>query len=66
MKEIVYIEVTTTDPDFNLALEEYVFEHMPRDKEYFLTWRNDNAIIIGRHQNTLAEINENNFAQENT
>ncbi len=57
MKEIVYIEVTTTDPAFNLALEEYVFEHMPRDKEYFLTWQNDNAIIIGRHQNTLAEIN---------
>ena len=58
MKEIVYIQVATTDPAFNLALEEYVFEHMPRDKEYFLTWQNDNAIIVGRHQNTLAEINE--------
>ncbi|MBE6917300.1 MAG: lipoate--protein ligase [Ruminococcaceae bacterium] len=58
MKKIVYIEVGTTDPTFNLALEEYVFEHMPRENEYFLTWRNDNAIIIGRHQNTVAEINE--------
>ena len=58
MTKTVYIEVTTTDPDFNLALEEYVFEKMPRDREYFLTWRNDNAIIIGRHQNTAAEINE--------
>ena len=58
MKEIVYIEVETLDPGFNLALEEYVFEHMSRDKEYFLTWRNDNAIIVGRHQNTAAEINE--------
>lgn len=58
MKNIVYIEVETLDPTFNLALEEYVFEHMPRENEYFLTWRNDNAIIIGRHQNTAAEINE--------
>lgn len=58
MKKTVYIEVMTTDPDFNLALEEYVFEKMPRDREYFLTWRNDNAIIVGRHQNTGAEINE--------
>ena len=57
MKKTVYIEVTTTDPTFNLALEEYVFERMPRDREYFITWRNDNAIIIGRHQNTLSEIN---------
>lgn len=58
MKKTVYIEVTTTDPAFNLALEEYVFEKMPRNREYFLTWRNDNAIIIGRHQNTAAEVNE--------
>jgi len=58
MKQTVYIEAPTTDPDFNLALEEYVFNHMPRDKEYLLTWQNDNAIIIGRHQNTLSEIDE--------
>ena len=58
MKKTIYIEVNTTDPAFNLALEEYVFEKMPKDREYFLTWRNDNAIIVGRHQNTAAEINE--------
>ena len=60
---MTYIEVHTTDPAFNLALEEYVFTKMPQDREYFLTWRNDNAIIIGRHQNTRAEIN-GDFVQE--
>ncbi|MBE6934535.1 MAG: lipoate--protein ligase [Ruminococcaceae bacterium] len=65
MKKTVYIEVTTTSPSFNLALEEYVFEKMPRDREYFLTWRNDNAIIIGRHQNTEAEINEDYVREKN-
>lgn len=65
MKKTVYIEILTTDPAFNLALEEYVFEKMPRDREYFLTWRNDNAIIIGRHQNTAAEINEEYVKEKN-
>ena len=65
MKKTVYIEVSTTDPTFNLALEEYVFEKMPRDRGYFLTWRNENAIIIGRHQNTAAEINEEFVKEKN-
>lgn len=65
MKKTVYIEVSTTDPAFNLALEEYVFEQMPKDREYFLTWRNDNAIIVGRHQNTAAEINEEFVKEKN-
>ncbi len=53
-----YIHVTTTDPTWNLALEQYVFDELPRDKSYFILWQNRNAVIIGRHQNTLAEINE--------
>lgn len=65
MNKTAYIEVSTTDPTFNLALEEYVFEKMPRDREYFLTWRNDNAIIVGRHQNTAAEINEEFVKEKN-
>ncbi|MCW5864113.1 MAG: lipoate--protein ligase [Anaerolineae bacterium] len=43
-----------TDPYFNLAAEEYVMEHFPQD--CFMLWRNAPAIIVGRHQNTLAEI----------
>ena len=57
MNRIVFIEAFTTDPTFNLAMEEYFFEAMPRDRSYFMTWQNDNAIIIGKHQNTLSEIN---------
>lgn len=51
------IDVPTTDPAFNLALEQYVFDALPRDRSWFMLWRNDNAIVIGRYQNTLAEIN---------
>lgn len=52
-----FIDVTTTDPAFNLALEQYVFDDLPRDRAWFLLWQNRRAVIIGRHQNTLAEIN---------
>ena len=36
MKQMVLIDVRTLDPDHNLALEEYVFTSMPRDKEYLI------------------------------
>lgn len=44
-----------TEPYFNLAAEEYVLKNFKRD--CFMLWRDDNAIIVGKHQNTLAEIN---------
>lgn len=51
-----------TDPYFNLAAEEYVMDHFDRD--CFMLWRNAPAIIVGRHQNTLAEINVD-YVREN-
>ena len=53
-----YLDLTTTDPAWNLAVEEYVFDRLPKDRMYVMLWQNDHAIIIGKHQNTLAEINE--------
>lgn len=44
-----------TDPYFNIAAEEYVLKHFRRD--CFMLWRNEPCIIVGKHQNTLAEIN---------
>lgn len=45
----------STDPYFNIATDEFIFKHLKED--CFMLWRNDNAIIVGKHQNTLAEIN---------
>jgi len=52
-----YIESPGNDPHFNLALEQYVFDQLDKDSEYFMLWQNDNAIIVGKHQNTVGEIN---------
>lgn len=51
-----YLESDSTDPTFNLALEQLVFDRLDRRHEYFMLWRNDNAIIVGKHQNTAGEI----------
>lgn len=44
-----------TDPWFNLAAEEYLLKTF--DQDCFMLWRNEPAIIIGKHQNAFAEIN---------
>ena len=59
-----YLNLKTTDPAFNLAVEEYVFDYLPKDRMYVMLWQNDNAIIIGKNQNTLAEINESYVKQQ--
>ena len=59
-----YINLNTTEPDFNLAAEQYVFDKLPKDRNYFMLWQNSNAIIIGKFQNTLSEINEK-YVREN-
>ena len=46
-----------TDPYFNLAAEEYLFKEFSED--IFMLWQSEPAVIVGKHQNTLAEINYN-------
>lgn len=43
-------------PPFNIASEEYLIKNFEDD--IFLLYINDPTIIIGKHQNTLAEINK--------
>lgn len=45
----------STDPYFNIAAEEYLFKNSVDD--IFLLYRNEPSIIVGKHQNTLSEIN---------
>lgn len=54
---MIYIENNCTDPSYNLAFEEYVFMKMEFDEPVLLLWQNAPAVIVGRYQNTLEEIN---------
>lgn len=52
-----YLESPSTDPAYNLALEQVVFDRVGAERPCVMLWRNANAIIVGKHQNTLTEIN---------
>lgn len=56
------IRNNSTNPYFNLAAEEYFFSNF--GENIFMLWRNDNTIVVGKHQNTLSEINYE-FVKEN-
>jgi len=50
-----------TAPAFNLAAEEWLLHNSP--ESLFMVWRNAPAVIVGRHQNTAAEI-DHDFVRE--
>ena len=52
------IENDVTKPEYNLALEEYLCRLAGRDgREFFLLWRNEPSVIVGRFQDVPAEVN---------
>lgn len=59
------IHLKNTDPYFCLAAEEYLLKNFSED--IFMLWQSERAVVVGKHQNLLAEINypfvrENNIA----
>jgi len=52
-----YIETNSTNPYYNLACEELVLTTKLKG-DYLMLWQNDNTIVIGQNQNTIAEINQ--------
>lgn len=52
-----YIKNDSTDPRYNLALEEYAFKNLDLKDDYVILWRNEPSVIIGKNQCTLEEIN---------
>ncbi|MDD4452557.1 MAG: lipoate--protein ligase [Proteiniphilum sp.] len=61
---MIYIVNQSNKPDFNIALEEYCFKQMTQFDKVFILWINEPSIIVGKNQNTHAEINEK-YVQEN-
>ena len=46
---------SSTDAYFNLAVEEFLLKNL--EDNVFMLWKNEPSVIVGRFQNSLAEIN---------
>ena len=56
MEQVSFFQNDSTDPYFNQAFEEYIFENY-KEGTILLLWRNTPAVICGNYQNIFAEIN---------
>ena len=52
-----YLLNSSTDPYFNMALDEFCLENIVMDEPYFYLWRNRPSVIIGLNQNAYSEVN---------
>ncbi|MDR1606176.1 MAG: lipoate--protein ligase [Streptococcaceae bacterium] len=43
---------------FNIAMDEWLLTHLKPEAPVFSLWQNQNAVIVGKHQNTYEEVNE--------
>lgn len=55
---------SSLNPFFNLALEEYMLTHYPND-DFFILWRNEKTVVVGKYQNAFAEINSDYVENHN-
>ena len=59
-----YIHNESTDPHYNLALEEYVLKYLEPEESFILLWQNEPSVIIGRNQNTVEQINSDYIKEQ--
>lgn len=59
---MILIQRNSTNPYFNIAAEEYFLKNYSEDIIMF--WQSSPSVIVGKHQNTLAEVNHN-FVNKN-
>jgi lipoate-protein ligase A len=52
-----YLLNSSTDPYFNMALDEFCLENIVMEEPYFYLWRNRPSVIIGLNQNAYSEVN---------
>ena len=61
---MIYIISKSNKPQYNIALEEYCFKKLLNHEKVFMLWINEPTIVVGKHQNTLEEINAE-YVREN-
>ena len=55
MSFVFILTLGSTDPFFNLSAEEYLLRE--KSEDFFLLWKNEPCIVIGKNQVAADEIN---------
>lgn len=55
IKEIKYLVTDSTNPHYNLSLEEYLLNHVAEEELILYLWQNEKTVVIGKNQNAIAE-----------
>lgn len=53
--DIKIVKSPSFDPWYNLALEEYLLEHLLENQIILYLWQNENTVVIGKNQNPWKE-----------
>lgn len=64
MKKTRILLSDSTDPWFNLAVEDTIFRSMPADERVLFLWRNADTVVIGRSQNPWRECKTDRMEQD--
>jgi lipoate-protein ligase A len=62
---MIFLKNDSTDPYFNIALEEYFLKNLEFEDTIFSLWQNKPSIIIGKHQNPYIEVNHKFVLEHN-
>lgn len=60
---MIFIERPETNPHFNIATEEYILKNYSED--VIMLWQCEPSVILGKHQNALAEVNLDLVSESN-
>ena len=52
---MIFINRTEINPYFNIAAEEFALKHF--DEDVLMLWRSSPSVVVGKHQNLIAEVN---------